>query len=157
MQHQGEVFAGVFTDKGFQSEAVAALGTGNTAGLLLNHYFLGDVEKSVQEVYEDRSTGFMQRVAMRAHGLMAHHTPSYTGTAAENRIIIEQDYSGSVSSLVRNARKNGAQRIFNTGLANVQEAGFGVEEVPIVVIGAGAAGVLTARALVGLGFNNVQV
>ncbi len=173
-----DLLARSLSDKGYDPGAVSALGHAGIVGELLDNYSLGNKIISGDDAYPDSADTLnsLAQVAVRRESIKR---PSYTGTTYENRLIIrepyfsdddrdprylddeyyyaDEDYS---TERLRDFRRNGASRYFLPGLVEIDEAGkdrLGLAYVPIAVIGAGAAGVLTAQAIASLGFKNVQL
>ncbi len=155
-----ELLASTYASKGYAPEAVAALDTGNIGGRVYSHYFLGDVRTELGEINQNRPTDLAQRIVRKAGRLTSRADTSYTGSIEENAQIRQADYGVSYPfGLARNLRRNGTQRKFISGGVDVQvaEPRLHLDEVPIAVVGAGAAGILAARAFVEIGFQNVAV
>jgi hypothetical protein len=161
--NQTELLAGAFVDKGFDQAAIVTLGdAGDLAGKLIGRYYLGNhpTYNGYRYGNQDNVDTVTQQIVMRATDEMPYRAPSYGGSIHENRIITEKLYpSYSGSDNLRDLRRNGAQREFRTGLVEVSTAvpELGLEDVPIAIVGAGAAGTLAARAFMQAGFHDVTV
>ncbi len=160
LEPASEHLAGAFVDKAYSADAIARLAYGNVAGATVAHYYLGEFDQvKPNRQRRDKTALVAQRAVSQACELMPGIDPAYFGAIDENAFVTASRYAGVYRTQLRDLRRNGAQRIFRSGLVDVGKAhpSLRLDEVPIAVIGAGAAGTLTARALLEMGFRQVDV
>lgn len=163
----GLVHAGLASwvvEKGSTAEAVKY---GTEQGVLQRvtlQYLLGSV--SPDGYRGDHDSSHVSSVLAKSMRLTDRMRPDYEGTVHEQRaylqeissigggIQVEENYYGEYQPVVY--WRNGASRFFGT-VTNAIPEGHPLADIPIAVVGAGASGILATRALVNLGFNNIDL
>jgi hypothetical protein len=156
-----EALPHLYVDKGFNAEGLARLADHGELGQLLDAYLLGNGHVlSNHHTHSDSGrvrSGFLNDYAELAINRIDSTPPEYTGSVDENRRLVQLDLRDG-SELQRDFRRNGASRVFRTDqLGSGYAERVGVSDVPVAIVGAGGAGIVSARFLSNLGFRNITM
>ncbi len=151
-------------DKGFEPDTIAVAAEQQVFGAAMNAYFLGNETGQLTPSPLDTSTEpgrtQLDQLAPRIAAAMERTRPEYQGSQFEQAAhLIATDTSRRFDPLYspsNASRRGGVNRNFVTA-RGITTSAPGLEDVPIAIVGAGAAGTLTARALVEAGFSNVDI
>ncbi len=140
-------------DKEFNPEVVMRLSLAGVFGRLMSHYFMGTLESNIDEDRHvinniGRNLIHYGKRTDRLHGL-----DRYNGERSQN-FRIDHAFSESFKSATRFGQ--GSANRFTISVAALSLP-TPVRQVPIVIIGNGAAGILVKRTLSTVGFDNVTV
>jgi len=155
-----ELLGETYADKGVDPAAIDFLAEDNLIGQIIDRQVMGN-HRLGEAAGRDGTARELTRYAVAAAARLEAVPATYEGTIHEHRILLG-DYAlfeDTLNPRAREFRKNGATRRFESGAINLEgKPGYEMfRKLPIAVIGAGAAGTLTARALREIGFDNVDL
>lgn len=164
-----ERFGAWMVEKGFEPEAILSLASLDRItsgfGYLVDGVILGNLDASnprqdATKVDKERIGALSDLAMLGALSVRNYNRAQYTGTDSENANVdaafTGDRFRSSGPERLRHIRNNGASRVFHTGQYELPiDSVPDIDRVPIGIVGAGAAGILTARALTEIGFKNL--
>lgn len=144
-------FKQFIADKGYNPRAIAFLARSGILGNFFNNLVLRQ--------YHAVSPPLLNNLLTKIANNKNYPLPLYHGTPQENRIIdqsiAESNNKNDLSSLKRREFSGrAASRVFHGGNISLNAA---IQNVPIVILGGGPAGLMTARAFIDLGFGRKNI
>ncbi len=139
-----------FTDKGISPDAVNRMARAGALGQLFTNLAMRSADPL--------TASDVDRILAKYPMPRLINAVTYHGTELENaeinRAIAD---SARKNDIRRKAAGRGATRIFSIGNIDVSKVPRAVENTPVIVIGAGAAGEMSVRAMVSMGFDPAKI